>query len=638
MFDFIRTHTRLTLGFLLLLIIPSFVFFGVQGYSKFSDRSGATVAKVDGHNITVAEWDALHKRNVDRARRERPDLDPRMFDTPELRKQTLEGIVRERVLLAASNSLHLAPSEARLQRLFVTDPQFAQLRNPDGSVNREILAAQGMSSDMFAQQLSQDFGMQQVLGGVTRSVFAPASIAAEALDPLLQRRELQYQRFEPAAYRAKLNPSDAEIEAFYKQQEALFKAPEQATIEYVVLDLETLAKGLTVTEDDLRKFYADNGPRFTAVEERRASHILIKADKDSPAADRAKAKARAEELLAEARKNPAGFADLARKNSQDTGSAAQGGDLDFFGRGAMVKPFEDAVFAMKVGDFSNVVESDFGYHVIHLTEVRGGQKKSFDSVRTEIEAEVRKAQAQRRWPELAEQFTNLVYEQSDSLKPAVDKLKLELKTATVQRQPTPGAKGPLASAKFLDALFSNDAIANKRNTDAVEFGANQLVAGRVVLHSAAHTRTLSEVRDNVRERLVAKLAAELALKDGLARLAELQKAPAGEALPKSAIVSRSQPGDLPRAMLDAALRADVSKLPAVVGVDLKDQGYAVMRITQVLQREVAPGTEESLRSQYAQSWAAAEADAYLSALKTRFKAEIKPTAELLEEAASAPSR
>jgi peptidyl-prolyl cis-trans isomerase D len=637
MFDFIRNHTRLTLGFLLLLIIPSFVFFGVQGYSKFTDASATTAAKVDGHSITMAEWDALHKRNVDRIRRERPDIDTRMFETPEVRRDTLEGIVRERVLIAAANKLHLTPSDGRLQRLFVSDPQFASLRNPDGTVNRDILAAQGMNSEMFAAQLRQEFGMQQVLAGVTRTAVAPASVATQSLDALLQRREIQFQRFDAAAYRAKANPSEAEIEAFFKQQEAQFKAPEQATIEYLVLDMESLAKGLTVSEDELRKYYTDNAARFTAVEERRASHILIKADKDTPSAERQKAKARAEELMAEARKNPSGFAELARKNSQDAGSAAQGGDLDFFGRGAMVKPFEEAVFALKPGEISQVVESDFGYHVILLAEVRGGQKKPFDSVRAEIESSLRQSLAQKRWPELAEQFTNVVYEQSDSLKPAMDKLKLELKTATLQRKPAAGAQGPLASAKFLDAIFANEAVANKRNTDAVEFGVNRLVAGRVVQHNPARALPLAEVKDQVRERLVAKLGADLALKEGQARLAALQKN-GSETLASTAIVSRAQMGGLPRNVLDLVLSADAGKLPTVIGVDLKEQGYIVVRVTQVLPREPAPGGDAGLQAQYAQSFAAAEADAYLNALKARYKAEIRPGVALPAEPASAPAR
>ncbi len=639
MFDFVRNHTRWVLGFMLLLIIPSFVFFGIDGYTRFSSGGNVSVAKVDGVSITRAEWESVHQRYIDRARRQNPEQDAKTLDTPELRRDTLDGLVRERVLQAAANKLHLAPVDARLKRLFSSDPQYAGLRNPDGGANAELLALQGMSSELFAQRLRQDYAVQQVISGITQTVFATPAVSAASLDPLLQRREVQIQRFDPAAYRAKVTPSDADIEAFYKTQQASFKAPEQAEIEYVQLDLDTLGKGITVSDEELKQVYGD-GARFTAPEERRASHVLIKADKDSSAADKAKAKARAEELLAQARKNPAGFADLARKNSQD-GSAAQGGDLDFFGRGAMVKPFETAAFTLKQGDISEVFETEYGYHFLTVTGVRGGQKKAFDEVRAELDAELRKSKSKAEWAKVAETFTNTVYEQSDSLQPAIDKLgdklKLVKRTATVQRTPAPGAQGPLASTKLLDAIFSNEAVANKRNTDAIEVAPNQLMSARVVKHVPARTLALVEVKDAVRERLVTQQAAELARKDGIARVAALKAAPT-ETLAQTLTVSRAQTQGAPKLVIDAVMGADASKLPAVVGVDLQGQGYLAVRVTQVLPRDAAPGGDDALRGQFAQAWAVVEADAYLAALKQRFKAEIKAGVSLVDDAASAPSR
>ena len=203
MFDFVRNNTRLALGFMLLLIIPSFVFFGIDGYKRFTDGTSTTVAKVDGLSITRGEWESMHQRVVDRARRQNPEQES--LDTPALRRETLDNLVRDRVLIAAANKLHLAPTDDRLRRLFAADPQYAQIRNPDGSVNRELLAMQGMSSEGFAQSLRQDMAVQQLIGGLTRSAFAPAAIASAGLDPLLQRREVQLQRFDPAIYRAQQN-------------------------------------------------------------------------------------------------------------------------------------------------------------------------------------------------------------------------------------------------------------------------------------------------------------------------------------------------------------------------------------------------------------------------------------------------
>jgi peptidyl-prolyl cis-trans isomerase D len=637
MFEFVRTHTRLFQGILVLLIFPSFVFFGVQGYSSFTSESNAKVAQVDGQGITRVEWDSAHQRNVQRLRQQMPGVDVALFDTPQMRLETLEGLVRERVLLTAADKMHLGVSDERLQRLFVTDPQFAALRNADGSVNRDLLLAQGMSSEMFAQRLRQDLAMRQVLQGIGDSVLAPKAVVDSSMDALLQRRQVQLQRFDTAEFRAKVNPSDAEIEAFYKANEALFRAPEQATIEYVVLDQQALKKGVSVPEEDLRRYYAENASRFTAAEERRASHILIAADKDKPAAERQQAKAKAEALLEQLRKSPAKFAELAKANSNDPGSAERGGDLDYFGRGAMVGPFEDAVFAMKVGEISNVVQSDFGYHIIQLNAVRGGEKKSFDAVRAEIEDEVRKQLAQQRFAELAEQFTNTVYEQSDSLQPAIDKFKLDKRTATVQRTPAPGATGALASAKLLEAVFGNDAVRNKRNTDAVEVGPGQLVSARVVDYTPARTLPLAEVKDRVRERVATEQAAALARKNGQALLAKLKQGD-DVALPETVVIGRASAQTLPRSAIDAVLGADAAKLPVPVGVDLGDQGFLVARIMQVLPRDPALATEQTLQAQYAQAQANAEMQAYYTALKARFDAEIKTSALAADGGASAAAR
>lgn len=637
MFDFIRNHTRLVLGFLLLLIIPSFVFFGVDGYTRFQDGGSATVASVDGVSITRGEWESAHQRVIDRQRRENPSQDSASLDTPELRAETLNALVRERVMLAAARSLQLAPTDARLQRLFVNDPQFAGIRNPDGSVNRELLGMQGMSSEQFTQRLRQDFAAQQVLTGVARTALAPPAIAAASLDPLLQQREVQVQRFDPNAYRDKVNPGDTEVEAFYNSQQALFRAPEQADIEYVVLDIDAMSKDVTVTEAQINKFYDDNAARFGSPQERRASHVLIKAEAGASTADKAKAKAKAEELLAQARMNPSGFAELARKNSEDAGSAPQGGDLDFFGPGAMVKPFETAAFSLKTGEISDVFETDFGYHFLMVTGVRGGQKKPLAEVRAEIEDELRKSQVKGEWAKVAEQFTNTVYEQSDSLQPVIDKFKLSKLTATVQRTPAPGAAGPLASAKLLNAVFGNEAVANRRNTDAIETGANQLVSARVVKHTPARTLPLAEVKDRVRDQLAAKLSADLARTEGQARVAALKLAP-GETLGAPLTLSRGQSQGAPKSVIDAVMQTDADKLPAVVGVDLQEQGFIVLKVVRVLPRAAPPGGDDALRAQFAQAWAVAESEAYLTALKKRFKAEIEADASMVSDAASAPRR
>jgi peptidyl-prolyl cis-trans isomerase D len=638
MFDFVRSHTKLFQFLLLLVIFPAFVVgFGLQGYNKLTDPSNVAIAKVGSSKITQAEFDAAHRRQIDRIRRQAPGVDVKMFDTPQMRQQILDNMIRDRVLQEVSEKLHLGVSDQRLVSLMRRDPQLASLRGPDGEINKDLyvqaLAANGLTPIEF----EANYPRQQVLLGVSQTAFAPAAAASAAFDAFFQQREVQLQRFEAKDYAAKVTPTDADLEKFYKDpaNAALFQAPEQANIEYVMLDVDSLMKTVTVSDADLQAYYKQNEKRYVTPEERRASHILVKADKSAPADERAKARAKAEALLAEVKKNPASFAEVAKKNSDDKASAERGGDLDFFGRDAMVKPFSDAAFSMKEGDISGIVESDYGFHIIKVTGVHNGGAKTFDEVKPEIEKEVRRTEAQKKFAQIAVDFTNTVYEQADSLKPAVDKFKLELHTAqNVKRTPAPDALPPLNSPKLMDAIFASDIVKNKRNTDAVEIGANQLVSARVLQYTPAHTLPLAEVKDMVRERVVAAQAAALARKDGMARLAEVQKDPQTALPGEAAVLSRVSAKELPRQVVDAVMRADASKLPVAVGVELPS-GYAVLRITKVLGRDPVASDATRAQAQMTQAVTEAETLAYYAALKTRLKVDVKDKALTPSDAASA---
>lgn len=624
MFDFVRTHSRLMLGVVVLLIIPSFVFFGIDGYQRMTDGANATVAEVAGQKITQAEWDQAHRRAVETMRQRMPDAPTTLFDTPEFRRQALEQLVRERLLLVAANEQHQIPTTERLPELVKGSEYFAVLRGPDGNVDRERALQAGFGDAAMEQQIALRYGIDQVLGAVSRSAHAAPAVAGAALDALLQQREVQVQAFDARAYLARVNPTDAELEAWHQRHAEEFRAPEQAQIEWVLLDLDTIARDIAVPEADLQAYYTQNAARYTAPEERRARHILVRAEREQPAAERAQARAEAEQLRAQAQARPAEFAALARENSDDPGSAAEGGDLGFFGRGAMVKPFEDAAFALKPGELSGIVETDFGYHVILLDEVRGGQARPFDEVRDEVEDEVRRSLAQRRYAEAAEQFSNMVYEQPESLDPVVERFKLEKRSATVQRQPAPGVEGPLASAKLLEAVFGEDALRRQRNTDAIETGASQLVSARVVKHEPERVLPLAEVRDQVRARVVAEQAAALARQEAEARLAALRESKDTSGLSPAVTVSRAQVQGLPRAVVEAALKADPKALPSLQLVDLGTAGQALLRVNAVVPRDPAAGGGDApLRQQVAQALGEAESEALYEALKKRYKVSIK---------------
>lgn len=627
MFDSIRNNSKILMGLLFLLVIPSFVLFGMEGYSQFEDK-GAIVARVDGQKITQSEWDAAHQQEVDRIRASVPNLDPKLLDSAEARYATLDKMVNDRLIARASEKQLLVTSDQRLARYLQQDPSIAGLRGADGKLDmaryRQLAASQGMTPEMLEASVRRDLSNQQVLAGLQASVFATQRQTDAALDAYLQRREIQVKRWTPADFAAKVDVSDADLERFYKDNSERFRSVENVDVEYLVLDVAALQSRIELPEQDLKTYYEQNLQRIAGQEQRRASHILVNAAKDLPAADKQKARAKAENLLATVRKSPKTFAQVARQNSDDTGSAERGGDLDFFARGAMVKPFEDAAFALQKGDISEIVESDFGYHIILLTDVKKASVPSFESMRPQLEADLRKQQAQRQFAELAETFSNSVYEQSDSLTPVAERLKLSVQKAQgVSRTPSPGMQGVLSNAKLLQAIFSEDAIAKRRNTAAVEVASNTLVSARVVNHRPAAARPFEEVKADVRQRLIQAKSAELAKAEGQARLAGWTSEAAQTALGPAVTISRDQAPALPQAVIDAALRADPSKMPALIGVDLGLQGFAVVRVNKIVQRpEASAQQSEQSRQQFARLWGQAESQAYLSSLKSQFKVEM----------------
>ena len=628
MFETIRNHGKPVYAILFALIILAFAVSGMSGYESMFN-AGEDVAKIDGRKIKQTELDAAYKNELERIRAANPSVDIKLLDTPDAKYATLERLVREQVIGAAARAAHFETSDQRLANELQSDPTIASLRQPDGKIDKEryklLVGSQGLTPEMFEARVRSQISSRQVFKGIQGSGFTTNAVGDVALNAFLQKREVQVVAFEAASFASKVTLTDADLETYYKANQALFQSPEQANIEYVVLDIETIKKSITVSDEELKSYYEQNQARLATQEERRASHILITSPKGAPAADREKAKAKAQALLDAVNKAPATFAEVAKANSQDPGSAVKGGDLDFFARGAMVKPFEDAAYALKKGDISTLVESDFGFHIIQLTDIKSAKQRSFEETKPELVEDVKKQQAQKKFAELAETFTNAVYEQSDSLKPIADKLKLEVKTAAnVTRIAAAGATGVLANPKFLNAIFSADAIEKKRNTEAFELASKQLVSGRISQYTAARTLPLAEVKDRVREKLLVVRSFELAKKEGIDKLTAWKAAPATAVMPVAVEIARNQPQNLPAQIVEAALKAETTKLPDFVGVELPGRAYYVAKINKVLPPVAADdATAKQGRMQVSQAWVAAEDQAYYNLLKERFKTDIK---------------
>lgn len=639
MFDFVRSHNRILQIALGVLIIPAFGIFGVQSYTSMNSEASQAVASVDGRDISRSDWDAQHKKDVDTLRQRNPNVDPKLLDSPEAQRQSLDTLVRERVMQAAITRQGLQPSDQRILHEYQTNPQFADLRAMPKAERDAFLAQRGLTGAALFASIGQDIARAQALQGVAVSGFVPASSMKATLDAWFDQRDIQWQRFDTKDY-ASITPTDAQVDAYYKAHTAQFFAPEQAKIEYLVLDALSLQSQAKVLPEEIKQYYDQHHADFTSPEERSASYLMVKVAANAPAADVAKAKADADARVAELRKSPASFAEEVKKIAAAPGGPLDAGDLDFMRKGALGQPALDAVlFTAKQGDVSDPIRIDGGFQILKVTGVRGGALKPFDEVKGQVEDTLKLAAAQKLYKDGAEKFTNTVYEQPDSLDPAAKAFNLTKQTATVQRTPAPGAAGPLASPKLLTAVFATDSIKGKHNTEAVESAPGQLISAHVVDYQPQHTRALAEVHDQVVEAVRKELAIAAAKKDGEARVAAAKADPA-LALPTVATVSRiDRNPTTPRDVVEAALKADLSKGPTVVGLALADGGYAAIRVLKSTPHVPDANESQQAKQVFTSAFEDAEATAVYDALKARCKVKYQEDriARVTAQPASAPN-
>lgn len=627
MFDFVRNNKRILQGVLLLLIIPSFVLVGVESYQNRGDSNNG-VASVDGRSITQQEWDDAQRRQIDQARQQMgPQFDQKMFDTPEAKREVLDNLVAERAVNAEIARIHLTVADQALVNAIQALPGF---KKPDGSFDMDqykaALAAQGMTPDMFDARMRRDMAIQQLAGSIQSTAFAPRSVASRISDINDQEREVQELLFPIANYLPQVKVTDEMVKAFYDKNANLFQIPEQVKAEYLVLDSAAVESQVKVSDADVTAFYNANQKRFVTPEQRTASHILINKARDAKPAEEAAAKAKAEAVLAEVRKNPAEFAAIAKTQSQDTDSAAQGGDLGAIEKGNYpVKEIEDTVFKLKDGEVSGIVASEFGYHIIKVTSVKPSVQKPLDAARAEIGEELKKSALSKKYSELAESFNDIVYEQSDSLKPAADKLGLQIQTVDgLGRKANPAlGTAPYNNDKFLTALFSNESIKNKRNTEAVEVAPATLIAGRVVEFKPATKRPLAEVEAAIRQRVTQEEALRLARQAGEAKLAAAKASGDAAGFGDVKVLSRTKEPTVNPAGALAVFKADVTKLPAYVGVDVPGVGYGVYRIGKVSQPAQVDTTRRNQEAQQISGLVGqAELYNFVEAIKVKNKAKV----------------
>ncbi len=523
-----------------LLIIP-FAFFGMEQY--LFQRNDTFAAKIQAPPTwwpAAPDWWPVRKllwtseeisteefrsgfENARQAQRQAQGeaYDARRFESIENKQEVLSDLIDQRVIRMATERSGFAVGNAQVRGVIESIPGF----QVDGKfdVKRYQLAIASMSPartpTQFDEEIRKNLQQRILATQLQGSAFVTASEGQRLLRLLTEKRDVSYAVL-PAPAQDAAPVTAAEIARWYKDHPENFRAPETVTLEYVDIDGNALPAPPAADADTLLDRYKQEKNRFIEQEQRLTSHILIKVDAKADAAAQKAAEAKAQQLLAQA-KGGADFAGLARQNSEDAGSKETGGDLGWIQKGAMVKPFEDAVFGMQAGEIRGPIKTEFGWHIIQVREIKAGKEKSFDEARPEVERLVAETARERAYNDLTGKLVDQVLKSPTSLGPAARASNL-----TVQRiGPFARGKGTgiAANPAVMRVAFSDTAKTDKFVSDPIEIGQNHSVLIRVVDYTPERVQPLAQVGNQVVAAIRAERMTKAAAVDAEAMLSRLQK-------------------------------------------------------------------------------------------------------------------
>ena len=606
-----REHKRWLMFIAMVLIIPSFVVTGIYSYNRMSQSDNAIV-QVGEAKITPEQFDLAKREQLERLRQQMGEgFRANILDNEQAREDILRMLMDDSAVTQTVAKNHVMVSEAEAVALIKNADALKQDGKFSPELYEQFLRSQGKSDQQFVAQVQRDLEKEVLIAGVSNGYPVPKALVEQMHEILTNERQVRTLQINAADFLNSVNVSDDEVKAYYDAHLSEFLSPEHVKAEYIVLSPENF-KDQKANPEDIQAYYEQNKNRWTVPEQRRASHILIEFGDDKAAALK-----KAEGILAEVKADPSKFAAVAEKESQDPGSASQGGDLSFFGKGVMTKSFEDAVFNAKKGDIVGPVETEFGYHIIYVTDIQAGSVEPFEAVKPEIEREYAEQMAIRTFSERADEFTNMVYEQSDSLEPTAQKFGLKVETVdfVTRSGVTDPELGRIINDRVAEALFGSDCLKEKRNSNAIEVQSNTLVAARVVEYYPEKERALDEVKSIIGEKIRTQKAAEKAFDAGKTKLAELQSSKSLDGFSDEVWVSRQNQQGQETALINAELALQTAKLPAYTGATLADGSYAIAYVSAARTHQANEAELRGLARELASIYGEADRAGYLEALK-----------------------
>ena len=596
MFHIVEKNQKLVKG-ILVAVAATFVMFGVGGYLGMGGDDGY-VAKVGSAKI--------YSSDIDNAMQQQGQSQDKM--------QVLLGLINRQLLLNSFKDENLSVSNEALQKAIADIPAFQESGVFILSKYQDFLSSRYLSATKFQDEISQQILLNQMLDFFKTSMISSTAFSNKMVELLSRERSVAKYVIQPKDFYSKVNVTDKDVDNYYKQNIGQFTLPEQVKLQYMVLTKDFVLNSIKPSEAQIAKYKAEY-PDQLNLDQVDASHILFSVASNADAKTKAEVKSKAQKVLAEARANPSKFAALAKQYSQDHGSSEKGGDLGFFGKGVMAKPFEQAVFSMKQGQISDLVETQFGYHIIKVNAI---QKTSPNAIHDFIAAQIKQQQATKLLQDKKEELTELSYNKSNSLEPASTKLGLPIQTSDWVSKGS--GKGDFANPKVQQAIFNDDLIKKKNNSDVIDLGNGKYAVYRLSDYKPSKVEIIMEVKDKITAILKQQQASSLAYKDGQKQLKELQDNKLNVNFGATQAVNLlEQSKDVDAMTVKQIFATNISKLPAYTGAIDATGAYVIYKITSEKVDQNLDKQNQLIVNQLTQNSSMLALNAYVSGLRDNYK-------------------
>ena len=576
-----RTQTTFAKVILVIIIIP-FALFGIDSYLS-SVGNDVYIANVNGEPITSNELQKTQSQFIAQIKSQDESTDPGVFESIEFKKAVLEKLISNKLVSQAVKNSGFYISDKQVGTYIAGMPEFQSNGKFSQEQYDEVLKINNLTPKKFDISIKKDLGSQQLKGSLDRLVYTPKNKIQYLVDLTYQKRDVSIYELKQDNFKKKIDLSDTALNKVYEESKSSFIRPDQVKINFVIHSVAGIVPNIKISDEEVKNYFTNNLNRYQADQQRRAKHILFTLNPEMSSEEINKIKDKALNVLNDIKKNPKMFKDAATKYSQDTESAKNGGDLGFFSRGDMTKVFEDVVYSMSKNEVSDLVQTEFGYHIIMLTDIKG-KKADFKTVKNQIKGELIFNAALAEYGSSAEDFSNIVYERSESLQEVAKKF--ELKIEESEWLSFEDAKKFFNNEAFAQAIFDKNAIDEKKNIPAIEASPNNLVAARVVDFRPSTAKPFEEVKDKIKEFLIESESQRLLITAGTKLIEDVKLKKKKVDWIDQLVIDRVDRKGLSDPLINAIFKMDDRELPAYTGLYDSRGEYIIVQLNDVVTEKV----------------------------------------------------